>query len=329
VSGRSAAAYGFDTGAWVAPTTPPSWLASIRRTRTVVRPGVAVPFTAVVVAAALLAGVAGHGTTRLDAAWSVLAGVAGLTGMALALAGLPLPGGAALLAAVACWGFVTRSLVPESLVPDSFGELGGVAAFVAGNLAFAVPLVAGFVAAGWTDGRRVASAGVRAAVGARRWFGVNRGEPEPQLPALEQIPAARFFALPGGRCSHLVTAGRRVALVGATVWPRGEYSVVGNEIARNGRAFRPGTDDVDGVVDDLRAWAERLGPAGATCRAFLVVHQASERLTDTVRLAVPVIGGVQVVTAADFVEAAGAFFAAEPNTLSIPVLEPLLEQYAS
>jgi hypothetical protein len=207
----------------------------------------------------------------------------------------------------------------------------GVAALVGGNLAFAAPVVAGFAAAIWADARRAALTAVDLVVGpagGRRWFGVNRGEPEPQLPALEQLPAVRFFALPRGQCSHLVVAGRRVALVASSVWPRGEYGVADNEITRNGRPFAPGTDEVDGTVDDLRAWAMRLAPAGAVCRAFLVVHPASGRLTDAVRLDVPVLEGVQVVAAAEFVEAAGGFLAAEAHTLSVPVLEPLIESLA-
>lgn len=317
---RRATAYGYDTGAWVAPKTPPSWLAGIRGPAVRLRPGPVLPLVAFAAAAVTVLTVTGFGAARLDAPWSVLAGLAGLGGLALVLRGFPLPAVPVLLLAMACWGFVSRSLVPGSL-----GDPGGLARLVAGNLAFAVPLVAGFLAGGWADGRRAARAAVDDRLGDQRWFGVNRGEPEPQLPGLEQIPSTRFFALPTGACSHLVVAGRRVALVGTTVWPRGEYSVATNEIVRNGRSFTPGTDDVDGVVDDLRSWMARLGPVGVSGRAFLVVHPASERLTDTVRIGVPLLEGVQVVAADEFLEVAGGFLAAEPHTVDVEVMAALVD----
>jgi hypothetical protein len=298
--------------------TPPSWVGGIRGSTARVRPGPALPLVAFTAAALATVVVAGYGAARIDAPWSVLAGLAGLGGLALALRGFPLVAVPALLVAVVCWGFVSRSLVP-----DSFGDLGAVAELIAANLAFAVPLGAGLVAAIWADGRRCAQAGVAARYGDQRWFGVNRGEPEPQLPGLEQIPSARFFALPSGASSHLVAAGRRVALVGTTVWPRGEYGVEANEIVRNGRTYTPGTDEVDGAVDDLRAWAAKLAPAGAICRGYLVVHPASERLTDTVRIDIPLLEGVQVVAAGEFLELAGGFLTAEPYTVDVDVMAAL------
>jgi hypothetical protein len=319
---RPAAAYGHDTGAWVAPQTPPAWQAAIRGDRVTVAPGVALPWAAFGAATLAWCPAVGFGVLQVNPSWSALAAIFGVAGLALALRGYPLVGSGALLVAVACWGFVCRRLVPESI-----GDLAGDAKLIGANLAFVVPLVAGFLAGIWVDGRRTAAAALRTAMGGRRWFGVNRGEPEPQLPALEAIPSARFFALPEGRCAHLVAAGRSVALVATTVWPRGEYTVAGNRILRNGRPFAPGTDDVDGVVDDLRAWAGRLAATGATCRAFLVVHPASERLTDAVRMSLPLLDGVQVVPAPEFAEAVGGFLAARPHLLDARVLEPLVALY--
>jgi hypothetical protein len=217
--------------------------------------------------------------------------------------------------------------VARSWVPDSGGDVAGLAKLIAGNLAYSGPLVLGYLAAVWADGRRTSRAGVSTGLGGRRWFGVNVGDPEPQLPALEQVPAARFFALPAGSCSHLVVAGRRAALVGTTVWPRGEFGVSGNQVVRNGRPFAPGTDDVDGAVDDLRRWSQRLAPVGANCRAFLTVHPASGRITDAVRVAMPAVEGVQVVAAADFVETVGAYLAADANTISVDVMTELADLY--
>ena len=323
-SSRPSAAFGYDTGAWVASSTPPSWLGAVKSARVVIRPGQALPMFVLGVAAAMWAAVVGYGAVRLDVAWSVLAALLGIGALVLVVRGFPLPAAVAMLASVACWAFVAREWVP-----DSAGDLAGLARLVGGNLAFAVPLVLGYLAAVWADGRRTERAAVTSGLGGKRWFGVNVGDPEPQLPALEQIPSARFFALPAGACSHLVVAGRRAALVGTTVWPRGEYGVAGNEVVRNGRPFAPGTDEVDGAVDDLRRWSQRLAPVGATCRAFLTVHPASGRPTDTVRVALPLVEGVQVVAAADFVETVGAFLVADANSISVDVMTELADLYAA
>ncbi|GIJ69265.1 hypothetical protein [Virgisporangium ochraceum] len=321
MTGRSAA-HGYDTGAWVPARTPPSWLASVGPPRVVLRPGPVLPLVVSGVATALWVLVVGYGAVRLDPAWSALAGLLGLGALALVLRGLPLPAAPVVLAAVACWAFVARDWVPESA-----GDLAGAARLVAGCLAFAVPLVLAGFAAIWADGRRTARAAVEKGLGGRRWFGVNRGDPEPQLPALEQVPAALFFALPSGQSSHLVVAGRRAALVATTVWPRGEYGVEKNQVVRNGRPYSPGTDEVDGTVDDVRRWQLRLGPVGATCRAFLVVHPASGRLTDTVRVDLPPVEGVQVLAADRFVEEVGAFLAADANEIAVDVLLSLTDLY--
>jgi hypothetical protein len=276
---------------------------------------------AVAVAAALAwTAVVGFGVVQLSASWSVLAGIAGLIALGLAIRGYPLVGIAGLLAAVACWGFVTRPVVPAS-----FSDVVGVLRLVGENLAFAGPLLIAFLAAMWVDGRRAAVAAVRAAL-AQRWVGINRGDPEPQLPALEEIPAARFYALPDGRrCSHAVAAGKRVALVGSTVWPRGQYTLRRHEIQRNERSYVPGTGDVDAVFEDLRAWTARLASANATCQAFLVVHPASERLTDAVRIELPQLDGVHVLPAEKFAEDVGAFLAVQPNRIDIALTELLLK----
>ena len=60
---------------------------------------------------------------------------------------------------------------------------------------------------------------------------------EPGITIMETVPSARFFQTAGGHCPHLVTAGRRVALVRSTVWPRGGYTVTEvGEVRRNGRS---------------------------------------------------------------------------------------------
>jgi hypothetical protein len=212
-------------------------------------------------------------------------------------------------------------------VPDSAGDLAEVVRLIAGNVAFAVPLIFGCGAAVWADMRRSARSAVENGLGGRRWFGVNRGDPEPQLPALERVPSALFFALPEGQCSHLVVAGRRAALVATTVWPRGEYGVEGNRVVRNGRPYAPGTDEVDGAVDDVRRWRHELAPVGVTCRAFLVVHPASGRLNDTVHVELPAVEGVQVLAADGFVETVGGFLAADAQVIDVDVLTQLERLY--
>lgn len=321
---RRSAAHGYDTGIWVSPRTPPSWLAGIGPPRVVMRPGTVLPLVVFGLATALWVVVVVYGAVRLDAAWSGLAGVLGLAALALLMRGLPLVALPAVLAAVACWAYVSRGWVP-----DSAGDLLGVGRLIAGNVAFAVPLVLGCVAAVWADVRRSSRAAVVEGLGGRRWFGVNRGDPEPQLPALEQVPSALFFALPEGQCSHLVVAGRRAALVATTVWPRGEYGVDGNRVVRNGRAYTPGTDEVDGTVDDVRKWQGSLAPVGATLRAFLVVHPASGRLTDTIHVDLPPVEGVHVVAADSFVETVGGFLAADAQVIDVDVIGELAWLYGN
>jgi hypothetical protein len=117
--------------------------------------------------------------------------------------------------------------------------------------------------------------------------------------------------------------------VATTVWPRGEYGVEGNQVVRNGRPYAPGTDEVDGTVDDVRRWRHELAPAGATCRAILVVHPASGRLTDAVHVDLPVVEGVQVLAADSFVETVGAFLAADAQVIDVDVVGELKRLYAA
>ncbi|GAA0956703.1 hypothetical protein GCM10009558_074850 [Virgisporangium aurantiacum] len=77
-SHRRSAAHGYDTGAWVAPRTPPSWLAGIGAPRVVLRPGHVLPLVVCGLAGALWVVVVGYGAIRLDAVWSGLAGLLGL-----------------------------------------------------------------------------------------------------------------------------------------------------------------------------------------------------------------------------------------------------------
>ena len=59
------------------------------------------------------------------------------------------------------------------------------------------------------------------------------------------------------------------------------------------------------------------------------MHPASGRLTDTVRVSLPPIGGVQVVAAEQFVEVVGAFLAADANEISVDVMAELADLYAA
>jgi hypothetical protein len=254
--------------------------------------------------------------------WSLAALVAGAAGLALALRGRSMIGLLPVLAGAAGWGMATGGKVPAS-----FSDIGGDLKVVGWNVVFAVPLLAAYGCATWVDSARYARDRVRGALGERRWCGgADVPDAEPTITALETIPSARFFALPDGSCAHLVVAGRRTALVRATVWPRGEYT--GNdlgEIHRNGRIFSHGSDDFNGVMADVRKWTERLegvapGPVG-----FLVVHPASEREGEAVTIDIPLTRGVQVLTAAQFVTIAGEYLAADPYRLDVAMTERLAE----
>jgi hypothetical protein len=123
-----------------------------------------------------------------------------------------------------------------------------------------------------------------------------------------------------------VTAGRRVALIRSTVWPRGAYTATEvGEVHRNGRTFAHGREDFNGMVTDVRAWAERLEPVASDVVGFLAVHPASDRSGDKVDLDIPRTGGVRVINAEEFVALVGEFLGAEPYRLDIALAERLGE----
>jgi hypothetical protein len=276
--------------------------------------------------------VVAYGFDNLHLAWTLLAFLAGGGGIALTVRGYPVPGGAVLLGAVIAWGLATRDLVPQAAT-DILGDL----ALFGSNLAFAAPLQLAFLGALRIDARRSAQAQVRAMADERRWWGGEnggqnggeRGDREPRLAVLEAIPSTRFFAVPAGICTHLVVAGRRAALVGATVWPKGDYTTDGTDMLRNGRFFGPGTDDVAAAMADARTWARRFADTPVTCRTFLVVHPASDRLTDEVRLGLPASDRpehAEVLPADAFAEIAGEFLMHEPYRIDVQVMQLLMDK---
>jgi hypothetical protein len=301
---------------------PPSWQARIRPARpAMVRPGpaVAIMLTAAAALAWLL--VVAYGFDHLPLLWTLAAFVTGGGGLALTVRGFPVPGAIALLVGVVGWGLATRDLVPQAAT-DILGDL----RLFAWNLMFAAPLLLAYLAALRVDARRSAHAEVRSVVEERRWWGGEQGDHEPRLGVLEAIPSVRFFAVPGNVCTHLVVAGRQVALVGSTVWPRGEYTNDQTDVLRGGRFFGPGTDDVAALMTDTRTWVKRFSDTPVTCRAFLVVHPASDRLTDGIRLALPPTEYAELVHSDSFAEVVGEFLMREPYRIDVQVIQLLMEK---
>jgi hypothetical protein len=279
-----------------------------------VRPGPALPIAATAVAAAGWLAAVGYGALHFHLLWCLAALAGGAAAVALAARGFPLVAVAPLLAAVLAWGLATRELVPQRAT-----DLAGDARLFGWNLAFAAPLLLAVAAAGWWDARRSAAAAARVAATQRRHAAAPAVEHEPLLAALEEIPATCFFAAQGVRARYGVAAGRRIALVATTVWPRGEYTADGADVLRNGRFFGPGTDDLVAAAADVAAWQTRSRRAGATCRGFLVVDAPGGGAD----LALPAMGELQVVAAEEFAEVVGGWLAAEAYRLEVAVVELL------
>jgi hypothetical protein len=306
----------------VAPGPPPSWAARIRSARpAVVRPGATVAIALTTTAALGWLLVVAYGFDHLPLLWTLVAFVAGGAGLALTVRAFPIPGAIVLLLGVIGWGLATRDLVPQAAT-DILGDL----RLFGWNLAFAAPALLAHLGALRVDARRSAHAEVRSIADERRWWGGEHRDHEPRLGVLEAIPSVRFFAVPGQICTHLVVAGRQIALVGATVWPPGDYTNDQADVLRNGRFFGPGTDDVGSLMNDTRTWVKRFTDTPVTCRAFLVVHPASERATDEVRLVMPSTEYADVLHADTFAEVVGEFLMREPYRIDVPVIQLLMDK---
>jgi hypothetical protein len=302
---------------------PPAWRKLIRSGRQArVRPGIVRPVALTVLAGLVWLAVVGYGVLRLDLMWSVAALVVGAAGLALALRGRSVIGLLPVLLGAGAWGMATGSKVP-----DSFSNLQGDLELVAWNVVYAVPLLIAYGFATWVDGSRYARDRVSAALGDRRWFGAaDVPDAEPGIAVMETVPSARFFQLAGGSSPHMVTAGRRVALVRSTVWPPGEYTVTDvGEVHRNGRIYANGSDDLNGMLADMRTWAERLESVAPHGMGFLVVHPASGRPGDKVDIDIPETRGIQIIPANQFVPVVGEYLAGEPYRIDVTLAERLGE----
>jgi hypothetical protein len=302
---------------------PPAWRKLIRSGRQArVRPGIVRPVALTVLAGLVWLAVVGYGVLRLDLMWSVAALVVGAAGLALALRGRSVIGLLPVLLGAGAWGMATGSKVP-----DSFSNLQGDLKLVAWNVVYAVPLLIAYGFATWVDGSRYARDRVSAVLGDRRWFGAaDVPDAEPGIAVMETVPSARFFQLAGGSSPHMVTAGRRVALVRSTVWPPGEYTVTDvGEVHRNGRIYANGSDDLNGMLADMRTWAERLESVAPHGMGFLVVHPASARSGDKVDIDIPETRGIQVIPANQFVPVVGEYLAGEPYRIDVALTERLGE----
>lgn len=306
-------------------TAPPrrvvDWRSRVKSARRVsVRPSVLTSGALMVLAALITLAVAGYGIVEIDLLWAICAVLAGAGMLFLTLRGFPLFGVLPLLAAGVAWGLAMRVWLP-----GSWTDILGVLKFIGGNLAFVAPLVGTYLAAIALDSRRVSRAAIEEAVSGRRWW----GEPSdvlPQLAELEAIPAVRFFALSGADCSHVVAAGRRVALTRPTVWPRGSYTLDrAGQVQRDGRPFANGSDDLDRLAASVRSWQGRLKGVDATVRGFLVVAPPRDDFGDAVVIEVAPAGNSEVTHSHEFADAAGAWLAVEPYRVDLALTERLLK----
>jgi hypothetical protein len=302
---------------------PPAWRKLIRSGRQPkVRPGIVRPVALTVLASIVWLAVVAYGVLKLDPLWSAAAVVVGAGGLALALRGRSVIGLLPVLLGAGAWGMATGDKVP-----DSFSNISGDLWLVAWNVVYAVPLLIAYGFATWVDSSRYARDRVAAVLGDRRWFGnADVPDAEPGIAVMETVPSARFFQLAGGSSPHMVTAGRRVALIRSTVWPRGEYTATDvGEVHRNGRIYANGSDDLNGMLADMRTWAERLESVAPHGMGFLVVHPASGRPGDKVDIDIPETRGIQVISADQFVPVVGEYLAGEPYRIDVALTERLGE----
>src|SRR5690242_426554 len=250
-----------------AKTPRSSWRGRVKSDRRVViRPSGLLVGALLVLAAVICVAVVGYGVVTLSPFWSICAGLAGAAVLAVTLRGFPLLGVIPVFLAAVLWGLATRPWLPEDFL--------GVFKFIGGNLAFDVPLVGAYLAAIATDSRRLSRIAVDEAVSGRRWWveGTDRPSGPPPLREMEAIPATRFFVLDQGPCSHLVVAGRQVALLMSATWKPGAITMTPDgQVLRSGQPYAQGTDDIDALAAEVQLWLERLDGTGARIRGFLVV----------------------------------------------------------
>ncbi|WP_327005905.1 hypothetical protein OHA72_00610 [Dactylosporangium sp. NBC_01737] len=297
-----------------------SWHSGVKSNRRVgVRPTGVFAGTLLVAAALLALAVAGWGVMELSILWSGAAVLALAGVLVLTLRGFPLFAILAAVAGAVVWGVATRTWLP-----DGWMDILGLLKFIGVNLGFDVPLIGAFLSALMLDARRLSRAAIDEAVSGRRWWG-KPDDHLPRLKELEVLPSARFFALGEGGCTHLVVAGRRVALFLPTVWPHGEFTMdASGQVLRGGRLFVPGSEDVDGLAAEVHTWREQLSQVGGAVRGYLVVAPSRGDVSEDLVISVAPGEHLHLVHAHEMVEAAGRWLAAEPYRVELSVMERLL-----
>ncbi|WP_433614042.1 hypothetical protein ACQP2P_06625 [Dactylosporangium sp. CA-139114] len=299
---------------------PAPWAEGIKRSKRVaVRPTGAVAAGLLGVSVLVALAVAGWGIKELSILWGAAAILALAGVVVLTLRGFPLFAILTIAAGAVAWGVATRGRLP-----DSWFDLPGVLGFIGINLAYVVPLAGSFLSALLLDARRVSRSSIDEAVSGRRWWG-KPDDTLPRLKELEAIPSSRFFALGEGGCTHLVSAGRRVALFLPTVWPHGEFTMdAAGQVLRGGRLFVPGSEDVDGLAAEVHTWREQLAKVGGSVRGYLVVAPSRGDVSEDLVISVAPGEHLHLVHAHEMADAAGRWLAAEPYRVDLHVMERLL-----
>ncbi|MER7282541.1 hypothetical protein ABT369_49725 [Dactylosporangium sp. NPDC000244] len=300
--------------------TPAPWAEGIKRSKRVtVRPTGAVAAGLLGASVLVALAVAGWGIKELSILWGAAAILALAGVVVLTLRGFPLFAILTIAAGAVAWGVATRGRLP-----DSWFDLPGVLGFIGINLAYVVPLAGSFLSALLLDARRVSRSSIDEAVSGRRWWG-KPDDTLPRLKELEVIPSSRFFALGEGGCTHLVSAGRRVALFLPTVWPHGDFTMdAAGQVLRGGRLFVPGSEDVDGLAAEVHTWREQLAKVGGSVRGYLVVAPSRGDVSEDLVISVAPGEHLHLVHAHEMADAAGRWLAAEPYRVDLHVMERLL-----
>ncbi|WP_433084167.1 hypothetical protein ACQP1P_06780 [Dactylosporangium sp. CA-052675] len=299
---------------------PAPWAEGIKRSKRVaVRPTGAVAAGLLGLSVLVALAVAGWAIKELSILWGAAAILALAGVVVLTLRGFPLFAILTIAAGAVAWGVATRGRLP-----DSWLDLLGVLGFLGINLAYVVPLAGAFLSALLLDARRVSRSSIDEAVSGRRWWG-KPDDTLPRLKELEAIPSSRFFALGEGGCTHLVSAGRRVALFLPTVWPHGEFTMdAAGQVLRGGRLFVPGSEDVDGLAAEVHTWREQLAKVGGSVRGYLVVAPSRGDVSEDLVISVAPGEHLHLVHAHEMADAAGRWLAAEPYRVDLHVMERLL-----
>jgi hypothetical protein len=300
----------------------PSWLAQLDRRQEVTFSGPGCWISLAAGGALAFVPLCLHAIADFHSNLGMLALIFGLAGLVLAARGRAGVGIGAFVLSALSGHYAAAGGITDPLFRPEFSHLGWRTLFISSLLALV------FGAAMTHEETRARAAAQAAVGGGSRWFGADPRPRtgEPRIGELAAIPAACFFSFPRGACEQLVASGTRVAMIHATTWPSGVFTLAeGGEVLRNGRGFDAGTRELRAVRADYERRSKRL----STCRAYVVVHTGSVIGAEpAVRVEIPASDEVDVITADEFVEVVGGFLAGDPYRVETSVFKALYDEAA-